>query len=485
MRHARSRRRFKLILSMLLILCFILFIEERIEAFVPEVKNFAELKVEEALNGRVRFSIGSLEGGILNPITVNDIRIKDNLGSPVLPYLVISSIRTNYRIWDALFVKKDMSAVATFISGVSRVDANFATVNKEVSGFVRLENDSNNLRVTGYVNLLYEDRVDFNVMVKDNSFDIEIRPRSGTVKAEGKISEEGNLSVNFKTTHLKLGDFDIVCDGVLRNKITRNSGSPGHLRIEGEIETRNLLLNYRPFMDLKASYSICDGILEISNLALADIVRGRGKIDLSKRYNTDFTLTANNMSLSWFLLGLGVKDASSILTGTMNGKFDFKGGIENLRSDIELDIRKGTIAKLDFDYLNVHMKGDGPIIRIEDSRITRQSGYFELAGEMDLRKMGKSNLFDNIRIATDERAITWDDLDVTKVQGAQEVRMEKRLNDEINIDFKKFVTDEIVDESNRHGDEVRFEYKLHPNDSLKVMVGAEKDFFGFEHKDKF
>jgi len=208
-------------------------------------------------------------------------------------------------------------------------------------------------------------------------------------------------------------------------------------------------------------------------------------VDLSKRYNTDFTLTINNLSLGWLLLGLGAKDPSAILTGTVNGKLDFKGSIEKLRSNIQLDIRKGTIAGLDFDNLSAHMKGEGPIIRIEDSRITRQSGYFALAGEMDLRKMGKTNLFNNIKIITDERAITWDGLNVTKIQGMQEVKMEKKLSDDINIDFKKFVADEKVDESSRYGDEVQLEYKLQPNDSLKMMVGAERDFFGFEHKDKF
>ncbi|MCX5686261.1 MAG: hypothetical protein NTW09_02180 [Candidatus Omnitrophica bacterium] len=450
------------------------------------MKNFAEAKVEEALNGKIRFSIGSLEGGILNPITVNDIRVRDNLDSPVLSYLVISSMRTNYRIWDVLFVRKDISAISKILAGVARIDAAFATVNKEISGFVRMENDSRQLvRLTGYVNLLYEDRIDFNGVVNENSFDIEVRPPSGTIRAEGRITEEGILIINFKTTHLRLGDFDIVCDGFIKNKITKNPEAPGGSRIEGEIETKNLLLNYKPFLDLKASYSISDGILEIPGLALADIVRGRGKIDLSKRYNTDFVLTVNNLSLGWLLLGLGAKDPSSVLTGTMNGKFDFKGPIERLRSDVQLNIRKGTIAKLDFDFLSAHMKGEGPIIRIEDSRITRESGYFALAGEIDLRKMGHANLFDDIKITTDESSITWDGLNVTRVQGTQEVRMGKRLSDDINIDFRKFITDEKVDASMKYGDEVQLKYKLQPNDSLKVTVGAEKDFFGFEHKDKF
>ena len=37
----------------------------------------------------------------------------------------------------------------------------------------------------------------------------------------------------------------------------------------------------------------------------------------------------------------------------------------------------------------------------------------------------------------------------------------------------------------KYGDEVQLEYKLHPNDSLKVTVGQDKDFLGLEHKDKF
>lgn len=485
MRQSRTRRRLKIFLCLLFAVCLILFVEDRIEAFVPDVKNFAEMKVEEALNGRVKFSIGSLEGGILNPITVNDIRIKDSRDMPVLPYLLISSIRTNYRIWNVLFANRNVPMLDNVLAGVNAVDANFSTVNREASGFVRLEKEAGNVKLTGHVNLLYEDRIDFNGLIKDDTFDLEVRPRSGLIKANGRIGDDGVLTVNFKATHLKLGNFDVVCDGVLKNRIAIDPENQANSSMEGELETRNLLLNYKPFLDLKMSYRVSGGTLDIPNLALADIIKGRGKISMSEPYNANFTVTTNNLSLSWLLLGLGAKDAGSILTGTMNSKFDIKGPIANLKSNIQLDIRKGTMAKLEFDYLSAHMKGDGPIIRIEESRITRESGYFALAGEMDLRNMGKNNLFDYIKIASDERAITWDGLDVTKSQGVQEVRMEKKISEDLNIDFKKFVTDNRVDESIRDSDEVQLEYKLHPNDSLKLMVGQEKDFLGIEHKDKF
>jgi len=55
----------------------------------------------------------------------------------------------------------------------------------------------------------------------------------------------------------------------------------------------------------------------------------------------------------------------------------------------------------------------------------------------------------------------------------------------INIDFKKFLNDERIDEGSRYEDEVKLEYELNSNDSLKMMVGSNNDFFGVEHKDKF
>ena len=63
--------------------------------------------------------------------------------------------------------------------------------------------------------------------------------------------------------------------------------------------------------------------------------------------------------------------------------------------------------------------------------------------------------------------------------------MKKKINDDIDIDFKKFTSEDTIDESLKYGDEVQLEYKLHPNDSLKVMVGQDKEFLGIEHKDKF
>ena len=490
MRNIRSRRRLELILTVLLVVCIMLFIEDRIEAFVPEIKNFAESRIEAALGGKIALSIGDMQGGLLHPITFNDIKISSAKGASVLPSLDISSIKTNYRVWDLIRAipaagNKKARSVSRFLSGVSRLDVNFTTANKKAYGFVRFTNESGALAAKGVVNLSSGEKFDFSGKIKDGAYDIEIRPKRGVFKAQGIIVQDGSLDMNFKAYHIDIGGHDLVCEGILKNTIVASGKEVKKTVAEGVIETKTCILNYSPFLNLKASYRIEDGRLFVQELNLSDTFKVSGTLQLKEPFKTRTTLTVNNLSLSWLALALGVKNASSIISGTANAKCEFKGPIADLRSNIQLEVRKGAIATLDFESLTAHLKGEGPVIRIEDSRITRESGYFVIAGEMDLRKMGKNSMFGNIRLVGDDKAINWDSWDSSKIQNIREIRMKKNITDDIAFGFKKFIYDETVDESMKYGDEVQFEYKLHPNDSLTVMVGQDKDFLGLEHKNKF
>ncbi len=473
-----------MVLSALLVICLVLFFESRIEAFAPQIKNFAVLKIEETFSGRFKLSIGSLDGGILHPIVLNDIKIKDKHGVSLFSSLNISSIKTNYRIWDILFKRRENSIVSQILAKDSRVYINFVAKNNKVSGFVRIDGDLENSRLKGYVNLADNERIDFEGGVKGDRFDVGIKLAGGSLNAKGSISEAGTLEVSFRANHLNIRGLDISGSALLENRIA-DDGIAGSGHVEGKFETKNLIVNYNPFLDLKISYRIASGVLEIQELNLGGSFNGRGRICLKQPFITDATVLADNLSLSWLFSRLGAKEAASVLSGTMNAKLELKGPIRNLKSNIRLEIRKGTILKLDFDYLNANLKGDGPILRIEDSRVTRESGYFALAGEMDLRRMGRAILFDSIRLSSDDRAITWDGWNTKRVQDVEELSMKKKINDDIDLNFKKFITDEKVDESLKDTDEVQFEYKLHPNNSLTMMVGHHEDFFGFEHKDKF
>ena len=468
-----------------MITSFVFFFESRIEAFVPELKNFAEARLEEAFGGRFRLSIGSVDGGIMRPFVFNDIRITDRRGKPLFSSLDIAGISTNYRLWDVLSGYKDSSMILALLGGASSIDVKFEARDKGISGFARVEPASEGPRFKGYARFFGKDRVDFSGKINGGSFNVEINLSAGALKAEGAITDDGVLLVNLKVSRLKLWGCDIAGEADLTNRAVKPAADPKASYIEGELAAKKITLDHRPFPDLKASYRISDGILKLSGINFADAFKGSADVVLKKPYRIDARFAVNNVSLQWLMPTLGAKDAASIISGTMNGRFELSGPPKNLKLTATLDIRKGSLLTLDFDSLNATLNGEWPILRIEDSRINRESGYFSLAGEMDLRKIGKNSLFEDIKVTTDDKAITWDGWDSKGLGGVQEVRMKKKITDDFDIDFKKFVTEKKIDESMRDTDEVYLEYKLHPNESLKMMMGQDKNFLGLEHKDKF
>ena len=460
-------------------LCLVIFAEERIEALAPQLKNYAETKIEGAFDGKAHFSIGRIEGGIFAPITLNDIKISDRSKGPLFSSVDLPIVKTNYRIWDLLTKNRDKSILSMIFFGDSYIDINFKVANKDLSGFVRFNlGRSGALAFKGYASFFGHDKIDFSGSVADEYVDIEARPSQGVVRTRISIDKENSIKADFRVEHIKLYNFDIVCAGSVTNTFY-----PGYS--EGELRTDKIILNYNPFLGLDAKYRVSGSHLEISSFNMENSFSAKGKIFFKEPQSLDIIVLSNNVNLSWLMPIFGVMDAAKILSGTMNGRFALKGYIDDIKSDVRLEIKKGTISILDFDFLSANFKGEGPVLRIEDSKISRESGYFALEGEIDLRKLGKPALFEGIKMASDDRAINWDSLDTRSVQGAQEVRMNKKIYEGINIDFKQFLKSDRIDESSRYEDEVRLEYELSSSDSLKMMVGSSNDFFGLEHKDKF
>jgi hypothetical protein len=284
---------------------------------------------------------------------------------------------------------------------------------------------------------------------------------------------------------MKFWDIDVVCDGRVKNRIVPGVDGKKSGHMEGQLETRELIINNAPFFDLKARYNISDGVLQVPELTLSDGIKVYGNVWLKRPNAIDMTVLINNVSLTRILQQLGAKDTSSVMTGTLNGKFVFKGTLAKMKVDSHFDMRKGTMATLDFDYLAANLKGELPFLKIEDATVARKSGYFALAGEFDLRRCGTAGMFRDVRLVTDDGAITWDEWGDVKRRDVREISMARSITSDIGIRYKKFVNEGKIDESLRDNDQVRLEYKLSPNESLGMMIGQDQDYFGFEHRDKF
>jgi hypothetical protein len=484
MRHIRARRRFKAILIALLVFSFILFFESRVESFAPQIRNIVEYKVGEALGKNMKLSIGDLDGGIFRPFILNDVKIAGKEDSAVFSSFEIKSIRSNYRIWDVLLKGKEYKPILNMLREEPCIYVDFVTKNKELSGYVKLEGDMESADIQGYLILFEKRRIDINGKLKAKSFYVELRPRSGSLKIEGKRDSDGSFLTNIKADHLRFSGIDIVCEASLKNRVFKPAGDKLGGYVEGQIETKSLVLNYSLFPDVKASYRVYNGLLDIANLDVGKDLKVKGRASLRDPYNLNFTCMTDNASLGAVLscFGIHCKDAVS---GTLNAKIELKGPAKNLKTSARISVRQGTLGPLDFESLEAVLKGDGPIMRIEESRISRSSGHFSIAGEIDLRKIGKSTVFQQLSIVSEDNAIAWDGWNSVNIQGVQEITMTKRVNQDINVGFKKFMPDKQIDESMRNKEEMELEYKLQPNDSLKLMIGDDKNFFGLEHKDKF
>lgn len=467
MRHIRARRRFKSILISVLVFSAILFLEAKVESFAPQLKVFTESRIEEIFDNNIKLSIGKLDGGILHPLAVNDCSLVSRDGAALFPSLAIDSIRSNYRLWDVLLKRN-----SPFI------DVKFALNGRDIIGFARIETGAETVWVKGYLDIFGTDRVDVIGQVKNRSFEAEFKSGYGSIKAKGTLSQDNELAANLVIDHLRIKGFDIAGDATLKNRLTAGPS--------GEIETRNLTVNYRPFLDIRASYEIMDDVLKIISLEVGGSLKARGKVQLDYPYNIDAVITTDNLNIGQILTDMNIDKESIILSGMMNGKFDLKGQLENPRLDARIEIRQGQIGTLDFDFLNARLRGDGPLLKIEDSRIVRSSGWFVLAGDINLSKTGMGNIFGNVKMASSDTAILWDGLYTKrKMLDMQEVRMEKRMNEDVKLGFKSHLSDTKVDEGLKDPDEVELKYKLHSHDSLKVTFAQDKDFFGWEHEDKF
>lgn len=489
MRHIRSRKRFRAILVALLALTFVLFLESRVESFSPQLRTMVEFKVGEAFGKNLKLSIGDMDGGILRPFVLTDIKIKGKDDSSVFSSFEIKSIKSNFRIWDLLFKDKEYMSVLSMLKEEPCVYVDFVTKNKELSGYIKLVGDVKSADIQGYLILFEKRRVDINGKLRAGSFFVELRPRKGSLRIEGKKSKDGWFLTNVNANHITFQGVDIVCEANLKNRI---SGDPAQKRgggyLEGDIQTKRLILNYAVFPDVKISYRLYNGVLNVSSLEIGREIKASGWGSLRDPYNIKLDCTIDNANIASVLSSFGVR-ANDMVAGTINARAHLKGPLKNLKSDVRISVRKGHISKLGFDSLEGTLKGDGLLLRIEDSRLSRESGYISVTGDIDLRKIGKSNPFSDIRLVTDDNAINWDKYEASSSLGVTKTEMKKKLFDDFNVGFKKFTPGKQIDESVRDKDEVALEYKLQSSEgsdnSLKVSVKEDGNFFGLEHKDKF
>lgn len=486
MRHLRTRKRFRVVLIMLFALCVTLFAETRIEAFAPQVKDMIELRAGEALGGKMKLTINGIEGGILHPLSFSGITLKDGKDAAVFTSIVIDSIRTNCRVWDLLFRRGEGASFTDMLSRDSFVYVSFETKDRAHAGFVRVEGDLRDARIKGYVRVAGGERIDVSARVMAGKrFAAVLRSRYGGVRAYGRMTADGGIAMNVQSERLVLRGVPVTADVVARTRFTACPGRPGIRRAAGEFRSRRLTVSGKDLPEIRCAYALAGEVLSVSRFTVGDILKVSGVAVLRDPYRIEATVVIEPVAMSRLFALAGAEDMGRHFAGTLSGRITVSGFLKDIKSLAHLEVRRGRLFKLDFDSMTAVLKGDGPILRVEDGRIVRDSGSIIIEGEIDAGKLGRGTAFERLRIAGDDCAMNWDALGSASWQGGRQERMDKKVADGLHVGFRKFVNDEKIDESARTGDEMRLEYALNDGDSIAMSVQDGGGFVGLQHKDKF
>ena len=254
--------------------------------------------------------------------------------------------------------------------------------------------------------------------------------------------------------------------------------------LNGSLKTENLILNYKPFRDIKAKWVLKRDDLFINTLELGDEYRLFGKVGLNKPYDVDLNLVINNADIRDWALFSNYADPSKA-SGIMDGKFKIQGPMKEPTSKGGFSIRDGNINDLRFNSLTFNLIGKGPILKVSDSRISKEGGVLYIDGEIDLKKLGKRNIFENVQVTTDQKVIVWEGWDVSK--DSSEVKLSRPVGEDFGVNFKTYVNKDnlrMVDEEEKKS-EVGVDYKIQKDDNINVRMKQDSAFVGVEHKVKF
>ena len=106
----------------------------------------------------------------------------------------------------------------------------------------------------------------------------------------------------------------------------------------------------------------------------------------------------------------------------------------------------------------LNMKGEGPVVSIDDSRIRKEGGYIILDGTIDFSKLRDGKAFDGINYGPGENFFVWEGWSVSKNYGTKSVTAEKILDKETTINFKAYSEETPTGEEHFLGVEHRIKF---------------------------
>lgn len=278
------------------------------------------------------------------------------------------------------------------------------------------------------------------------------------------------LQIGILFNHVDAGKFDLYS----QLDVELNFTEPG--RVLGRLKSSGTILGRRPFKELEGEFFIEDSVLTITALRLGSDYVLSGSVGLEKPYVIDLALDIKDSELSQF--------------GTINGFVKTKGPADDLVTVAKLECGSGRLGNLDYESMNVNLRGRGSVLKVVDSRILRKEGYIGISGEVDIKKLWSQEPLNGLAWACGNEAIVWNGWDILKQTDSQEFQMKKGIGQqkEFMVTFKGYLNDEQSwqdAQGLKQNETVGVEYNLDEVKSVKMQLKGNEEVFSLEHKVRF
>ncbi len=125
----------------------------------------------------------------------------------------------------------------------------------------------------------------------------------------------------------------------------------------------------------------------------------KGQTDLRLPYRTAVRLDLNGLELD------GIADwipnqSSSKVSGALRGHVEVNGILGKITSKGEVFSGEGRFGRMDFEWISIRFQGNGPILRLENSHLTRRGAVAQMEGMLDARRIGQRDFFRNVKLSS-------------------------------------------------------------------------------------
>lgn len=304
-----------------------------------------------------------------------------------------------------------------------------------------------------------------------------------TVSIIGNFSKQGFLQVSAFFDHVQLGRLDF------QSQLDCDINFSDKNNIKGFIKTSGTILDFRPFKEIEGSFLIKDRSLIITGLRLESDYNLAGFVNLYKPYQMDLTFDIKDSNLSQLLLVSDVESESKV-SGKVSGQARTSGSLDSLITTVKLECKNGNLGNLDYESMNINLRGQGPVLAVSDSRILRKQGYIDLSGEVDLNSLWSQEPAKGLDWACGNEAIVWQGWDIVKETNSKQIEMAKGAGKqkEFMVTFKSYLNDEQSWQDSQgynQNQAVAVEYNLDEAKKVKMQIKNNEEVVSLEHKVRF